>query len=632
MHDVSRTGLRLAGLLVMAICIAHCGDSSVHVQTGNGINPTAGTFIGATDQGGALTIQVGSIDAIAFDCDGQPISETFSPPKEVGADGTFAFQFSDGGRKFHVSGRFTSNDEVEGIIDDENNQCDTGFQASREGGTPPTRTATPGPGATKTPTPLPTETSSPGPGETATPALTSTPVDTNVLTPTPTPTSTSTTGSCPTLITFTGTSTKGVLDTGWTGQGHNSTVVSEGTVTVTVTSCQHSAPPCGVCNYTGPVANKTGEIQSRRCSLDSAIPCTSDSNCSGNGTCKFFFGTYLPLAAGGVSTCVENTFSSGISGTANIETGTSAGAASLVSRVFTGVTLSNPCPRCLNDPTPNDGVKGGTCNGAGLHSGAMCDANGSSPNQSFGTTSLDCPPGSGALIASLPIDLSNTTGSKTKTLSAGTSPPCTDGTFAGLLCQCDTCNNAAATPCSNNADCTAVGATVCGGQRCLGGTNNGHPCANNSACPGSGTACTVPGAATAGNQCDGGSGDCIDNPQPGDPNKRTCGTGPSESFCGPVEIFRGCSSDAQCGVGVGGAPGDTCNVTRFRDCFDNGLDTEVVRASGVVDKPSGHASNPTLAALFCIGPTTAGAVNSAAGLPGLGRLELQGHATDNGTL
>jgi hypothetical protein len=610
MHDVSRTGLRLAGLAVIAICIAHCGDSSVHVQTGNGVNPAPGTFVGATDQGGALTIQVGSIDAIAFDCDGQPISETFSPPKQVAGDGTFAFQFSDGGRKFHVSGRFTSNDEVEGIIDDENNQCDTGFQGSREGGTPPTRTPTPKPGE-KTPTPTPTQTPVVG-SETVTPTSTT---SGGTATLTPTPTSTATGASCPTLITFTGTSTTGVLDTGWTGQAHDATVISEGTVTVTVTSCQHTAPPCGVCNYTGPVANKTGEIQSQRCSLDSSIPCTSNTACAGNGTCKFFFGTYLPLAAGGVSTCVENTFSGGISGSANIETGTSAGAASLVSRVFTGVTLSNPCPRCLNDTTANDGVKGGTCNGAGLHSGAACDASGSSPNLSFGTTSLDCPPTSGALIATLPIDLSNTTGNKTRTLTAA-NPDCRGSTFESNKCQCDTCNNAAATPCSSNADCSGGG--ICGGLRCTGGTKNGTPCANNSECPGSGAACSVPGAATQPNQCDGGSGDCISD---------VCGTGPFDQFCSPVETFRGCGSDGECTF-----PGDHCNGGKFRPCFDNGVINDTVTASGHPDVPSNHQSNPTLAALFCIGPTIGGSVNSAAGLPGLGRLELQGHATDNGTL
>jgi hypothetical protein len=37
-------------------------------------------------------------------------------------------------------------------------------------------------------------------------------------------------------------------------------------------------------------------------------------------------------------------------------------------------------------------------------------------------------------------------------------------------------------------------------------------------------------------------------------------------------------------------------------------------------------ADPTLAAMFCIGPTTSGAVNGAAGLPGLGKIELPGHA------
>jgi hypothetical protein len=46
----------------------------------------------------------------------------------------------------------------------------------------------------------------------------------------------------------------------------------------------------------------------------------------------------------------------------------------------------------------------------------------------------------------------------------------------------------------------------------------------------------------------------------------------------------------------------------------------------VVSTPVNDASDPTLAALFCIGPTTSPSVNAAAGLPGLGRLELQGHA------
>jgi len=51
-----------------------------------------------------------------------------------------------------------------------------------------------------------------------------------------------------------------------------------------------------------------------------------------------------------------------------------------------------------------------------------------------------------------------------------------------------------------------------------------------------------------------------------------------------------------------------------------------VNATGVAQAPVHDTSNPTLAALFCIGPTTSGSVNGAAGLPGLGRLELPGIA------
>jgi len=426
-----------------------------------------------------------------------------------------------------------------------------------------------------------------------------------------------------------------VLDTGWSGQAHDAFVITDGMVTVTVTSCAGTAPSCGVCNYTGPVETAAGNLHVRRCQGDSSIPSTTDAGCGANAPCKFFFGTYLPLAAGGVSTCVQNTFAAGISGTANVNTGTSAGAASVTSRVFNGLSISNPCPRCLGDAVINDGTQGGTCSG-GPRNGMACDASGSSPNASFGTTSLDCPPTAGALIATLPIDLSNTTGTKTRTLSAA-NPNCRSAGFTTFKCQCDTCNNAAATPCSSNADCVAVGATICGGRRCTGGTNNGAPCALNSECPGTGAACSVPGAATLFNQCDMASGDCVPGDNTNDdftgPNEHVCSSGPFAQFCAPVETFRGCTSNADCNVqcGSGGACGDTCSLGRFRECFDNGNIGDTVIATGNADPPSGHQSDPTLAALFCIGPTTSGAVNAAAGLPGLGRLQLTGHSVDNGT-
>jgi len=633
MQDALKASVRVAGLLMIAVFVAHCGDSSVHIQTGNGVSPSPGAFTGFTDQGGAIAIQVGSIEAIAFDCDGTPISETFSPPAPVKGDGTFDVSFSDGGRHFRVSGRFSDNDNVDGIIDDENNHCDTGFQAARGNITVPTRTATPGGGPTPTPVETtiggPTETPGPGATETATaggptftpgggePTPTTTPGGPTATGPTATP---SGAASCPTLITFTGTSTNGVLDTGWTGQGHDATVISDGTVTVSVSSCAGTAPSCGVCSYTGPIENSgTNQLHSRRCLGDSAIQCTADADCGGNAPCKFFFGSYLPLAAGGVSTCVQNVFNGGITGTADVNAGTSAGTASITSRVFSGPTLGEPCPRCVGDPTKNDGNKGGSCS-SGAHSGATCDASGSSPNAEWGTTSLDCPPASGGVIATLPIDLSNTTGNKTRTLSAN-SPDCRAPGFTTNKCQCDTCNNSAAAPCSTNADC---GSGICGGKRCAGGANAGHACAAATECPGS--ACNTPGAAAAPNQCSGGSGDCVADAGTPSPNDRICSSGPFEQFCGPTETFRGCVGNADCTFA-----GDTCSIGKNRDCFDNGVIGDVVTASGHVDVPSNHQSNPSLAALFCVGPTTAPAVNSAAGLPGLGRLELMGHSVDNGT-
>ncbi len=368
--------------------------------------------------------------------------------------------------------------------------------------------------------------------------------------------------------------------------------------------------------FVGDIAGFYAEkLNSHRCKGDSSIACNVDGDCGGNAPCAFFFGTNLPLAAGGVSTCVVNTFSGGISGTANVDNGSSAGSAALLSRVYSGPTLSEPCPVCSGDPIPNDGSKGGTCS-SGARSGLTCDGSGS--HAIFGVTSLDCPPLAGGLIANLNIDLTNTTGNRTKTLTAA-NPNCRAVGFTGLKCQCDTCDNAAATPCSSNADCVAVGATICGGKRCTGGANNGAACSNNTECPGGN--CGVPGAATASNQCD----DATCSPDGG--NEGTCAGGPFEQFCGPRETFRGCLGDGDCTF-----PGDTCSVGRNRDCFtDNGAIGNTDTATGIADNPGGdHAADSTLASLFCIGPTASSAVNGAAGLPGLGRLELQGHSFDNG--
>jgi len=480
----------------------------------------------------------------------------------------------------------------------------------------------------------------------ATPTRTVTPTVTVTATRTPTPAPTSTAqGTCPNRITFVGTAgAAGVLDAGWTGQSHDSQVIGDGLLTMQVTSCAGAAPTCGVCNYTGPIANVnagSGDIDSHRCLVDSRVSCASNADCTAKqcsggtnagavctnnsecpsascvtiGPCVYYFGSYLPLSAGGVSTCVRNTFQAPVSGTFNEDTGASAGSALLLSTVWTGPTADDPCPKCSGDPTANDSAKGGTCAG-GQDNLATCDINGRHPNAIFGDTSLDCRPLIGGDVANLNIDLSNTTGSKTRTLSTA-NPNCTAPGFTGDRCHCDTCATAAAEACATNADCP--GGAVCGGRRCIGGTNLGAPCTTGTQCPGG--ACGRPGKATIPNECDGGVGDCAFDTG----NEWACVTGPFELFCGPSAIHKACATNADCPV-----PGDTC-AGKFRNCYNNGQIGDSVTATGVADPPVAHQSDPTLAALFCIGPTTAPAVNSVAGLPGLGRLELPGHAIDNGT-
>ena len=600
-----------------------------------------------------------------------------------------------------------------------------------------TATRTPTPTATRTPTPTKTATST---AATATATRTATPTQTPQL-PTPTATLTPAPGgscgdgtwnvgeecdpaggattscqavantsaaftcsgtctcACPSFVEFTGNSgTIGVLDSGWTGQGHDATVVNDGTVTVGVTSCAGgSSRPCGVCTLLGPVLNldaDAGEIHNQRCSGNTRTKCTTNADCSGaGGTCEYYFGSNLPLVAGAVATCVSNQINGMITGTANVESGTAATTANLISRVYTGPN-PNPCPKCIGDGPANDGIRAGTCD-TGPNMGLTCDVNGTSPNLFWGSTSLDCPPIPGAQVASLPINLSNSTGTRTVTLTSA-SPNCRAPGFTTNKCFCDTCDNLAATPCMTNADCVAVGATVCGGRRCIGGTNNGTacsltcaggtnvgaPCTVTSECPGSsctsnsqcpGGACNVPGAATAFNQCTdtvcsptntclGGAnqnGNCsVASECPGGSciagNEGTCSGGPFDQFCGPNATFQGCASDPDCAaqnncvggtnagaacIGASSCPGggscqskvggtqETCSIGRFRDCFlDNGVVGGTVNATGVAQAPVHDVSNPTLAALFCIGPTTSGSVNGAAGLPGLGRLELPGIA------
>lgn len=415
---------------------------------------------------------------------------------------------------------------------------------------------------------------------------------------------------CPSTYEFTAAGNVVDQDIGWAGFWHDEPLTSNVRLTLAVGGCANATPPCGACTLTGPIANAGGPtFASRRCrgadngSNGSWIACTSTADCPGAGNdCVFFLGAPQPVAFGGLSTCVTTEIAGSILGTLDADTGAAALSLSLIQRTY-GISLAyvHPCPRCV----------AGTCD-SGNRQGSPCVVNGTSAT--YGDdVSFDCPPPLPTAGTPSPLSMVLTTGAQTATLAAD-SPPCTASGYGGFRCMCDTCDNAATTPCFTDAQCAAIGATHCGGRRCVGGSNHGAPCTAASQCA-NGGGCGRVGPPTRPNGCD----DVVCSPNtPPDAdssNEGVCAAGPFELYC-DAEPYRGCRNDADCALG------DTCSTGKFRECFtDNGT-------IGGSDSVSGVASTttPTFAALFCAPPNGHGFID-VRGLPGLARLTIPGVAS-----
>jgi hypothetical protein len=507
-------------------------------------------------------------------------------------------------------------------------------------------------------------------------------------------------GPCPTAISFTADGDNTDLETGFTGLAHNQTIPSNSQLTLAVSDCAGgSEPNCGLCNVSGPLDNVGGpESETHRCNdapwktcdvdadCTSAMQCvggtnngglcTTGSECPGGscvnagftGPCVYFFGPPLPLRPpGGPSTCVLNRIAAPISGTVDFSDGSTQSLVPLASRVHVFGDDFEPCPHCRED---------GKCN-SGPRAEQACVVSGTS--QRFGTVSLDCPPSNE--VATLFINLNISTGGQTKTVEAG-NPNCRDTGYGSLKCICDTCNNLNQEGCSVNADCpdSGGGAGICGGKRCIGGTEAGQPCgtciggtdhgsncnfdsqctgggtcanprtcvggANDGAncsttsmCPGgtcpqnecaSGGSCTRPGEATKPNACVDDTltpeSGCV--PIPGTDNEAACADAPVEQVCS-IQQFLSCSTDADCTSCPDCVPGQTC-LSRHRPCFtDEGVIGNTVTVTGSPDPVCGGVSKPTVGTFFCVAPTGSTAVNSAGGLPGLGRARIPGTVVVN---
>lgn len=236
----------------------------------------------------------------------------------------------------------------------EDNNDNAGPSASP---TPPPATVTPTPPPTPTPTPTPT----------ATP----TPTETESPTETPTPTATATPGGgTPIPMVMRITTTSGSTGSfGWTGISHNQGLVDDAFVEVNLDDCNPAGPD---------------------------FDCIVD----GSNLVGQQFGPPLPIATGGVPVCVVNTFKEPVTGTYNLQTGCGSSSVRLTSSVHTAQSVFQPCPLCVGDPVPNDGLKGGTCND-GPNKDQPCDVHGS--NVEFGTLSKDCIPNPGANVGDLDI-------------------------------------------------------------------------------------------------------------------------------------------------------------------------------------------------------------------------------------
>ena len=213
------------------------------------------------------------------------------------------------------------------------------------------------------------------------------------------------------------------LESGWNGIGHGQDIVNDYSTSVSVT-CPNASPPCGSCTIDGidPAGEQTAAFT--RCKSDATIPCSNpfglDAACTitGSQECAYYLGPPGPLSASNTPTCGLFRLENDITGTFDPDIGEGEQNVKLRAVIHTGIALNKPCPICVGDPTPKDGIKGGLCDG-GTRDGLDCDVQGFDATFAPGEgVSLDCTPAQLQNITGqgLLLDLSLTTGSRVAAL------------------------------------------------------------------------------------------------------------------------------------------------------------------------------------------------------------------------
>ncbi|MFN2378078.1 MAG: hypothetical protein ABR538_16225 [Candidatus Binatia bacterium] len=406
-----------------------------------------------------------------------------------------------------------------------------------------------------------------------------------------------------------GAETGTVLSVGWKGLAHGVDITDNYTVAVDVTCSGTEKGSCGTCTSTGISDDNPQSSFFTRCVDDPWTVCDepfqNDSVCNNGmgGACAYYLGPPLNVSAGGTPTCTLNIINSDIiGGTGDPDLGTVDFEIDLRALVHLGLGQTRPCAYCRNDPTPQDGVAGGTCFG-GPRNNMPCDVQGfdltfanpdgvDNPNSG---TSLDCPLASGANISGsgLAIILPLTTGTSTK----DAEDPC-ESPNASLDCFCGACSVDTTVSCNNDTECANLGLGSCGA---------GNP----------------PGVDRKPNNCS--DGNCFDI---GATDRGGClGTPDVDLFCSGALFANGkgiisCGVDADCDTYETGSPNPdswvcpfdecgTCTSDSLRSCF-----LDPIELTGTPDP-----ENPILVGTFCLPPSSNGSVNNSAGSPGPGAVQ-----------
>lgn len=362
--------------------------------------------------------------------------------------------------------------------------------------------------------------------------------------------------------------------------------------------------------------------------------------CDNTPTCIIIpNGAPLPISSGGTAVCILTTFREDIFGTQNIVTGEHEVFIQQFSKVHLGVNNTTPCPTCggfcaggflagdvcegtCSTTTTtqcrfnSDCPLGETCTTASPQCpGSFCNlslvCNGgpnddlpcriSAPTDKFGTTSADCPPSPGQNISSNGLEI-NFYPQTSETVSLAATMPCTAPGFENFDCECpgqttpqgvrtqpSKCGFACDAGAEFGIGCGSGGGAINGfPTTCVGGSEPGAACDEDSDCSGGGTCsgnpshctgdpafdrlpCTVDaqcGVGTCVDACP--SGRCVqlclpaDHPlfppdfgyRPDNPEEGLCAAGPSTYHCsGEADDFRLCDKekaeatcDATCSV------------------------------------------------------------------------------------